>query len=234
MREVAANRWATCLDHDGVVATRSGPVARAARRIDEDLHRARLEIGTARLATGLSFDSIGAACHVAGSTAARTISGATESPDLRLLAEMAAAVGLELRLRAYAAGDPIRDAGQQRLLRRLRSQIAADLHWRTEVPLPVEGDKRAWDALIHGDGWRIAVEAETALDDLQAVERRLALKQRDGAIEHVILLVSDTRRNRRALAAAPSAFSGLSRDSRALLGPLRRGMAPGRSGIVVL
>ena len=147
---------------------------------------------------------------------------------------MAATVGLELRLRAYPAGDPIRDAGQQRLIARLRARVPEGLTWRTEVPLPIEGDLRAWDAVIQGNGWSVAVEAETVLDDLQATERRLTLKIRDGGVERIILLVADTRRNRRALEAAPGAFATFSRDVRRTLAPLADGRAPDRNGIVIL
>lgn len=147
---------------------------------------------------------------------------------------MGAAVGLDVRLRAYVAGDPIRDAGQQRLLGRLRRRAHPGLGWGTEVPLPIDGDRRAWDALIRGAGWLAAVEAETVLDDLQAVERRVALKQRDGGVDHVILLVADTRRNRRALAAAPHAFAGFSRDARTVLRALGAGRDPGCSAVLFL
>ena len=43
------------------------------------------------------------------------------------------------------------------------------------------------------------VEAETRLDDLQALERRVRLKQRDLGVRRVILLVADTRHNRAVL-----------------------------------
>ena len=88
--------------------------------------------------------------------------------------------------------------------------------------------------MIRGEGWSIGVEAETVLDDLQAVERRIALKQRDGDVDHVILLVAETRRNRMALAAAPHAFTGFSRDARTVLRAVAEGRNPGCSAIVVL
>jgi hypothetical protein len=72
------------------------------------------------------------------------------------------------------------------------------------------------------------------LDDLQALERRLERKRRDGGADHVILLVADTRRNRRALASAPAAFGGFSHDARAVLRALRRGEDPGRDAIVMV
>ena len=145
-----------------------------------------------------------------------------------------AAVGLDLVVRAYPAGDPIRDAGQQHLVDRFRPNLHASLVCRTEVPLPLSGDLRAWDLMVSGPGWRIAVEAETALDDLQALERRLHRKQRDGGIEVLILVVANTRRNRRAIEAAPAALAGFSRDARTTLRSLRAGTMPPSRAILFL
>jgi hypothetical protein len=153
---------------------------------------------------------------------------------IRELACVGAAVGLDVRVRAYPAGDPIRDAGQVRLLERLRVRLHPSLRWSTEVPLPIDGDLRAWDAVIRGANWRLPVEAETALDDIQATERGLTLKQRDGDADHVILLVADTRRNRAALAAAPGAFAELPLRTREILAALGTGTRPTGSGIVIL
>ena len=141
-------------------------------------------------------------------------------------------MGLEVRFRAYPAGDAIRDAGQARLLERLRRDLQTSLQWRTEVPLPIEGDLRAWDALIGGPGWRLMVEAETVIADVQALERRLARKLRDGRIDHCLLLVADTPRNRRAVAAAPAAFGAWPLRTRDVLAALREGRRPTAGGIV--
>ncbi|OGO53957.1 MAG: hypothetical protein A2V85_00155 [Chloroflexi bacterium RBG_16_72_14] len=43
-------------------------------------------------------------------------------------------------------------------------------------------------------------------NDLQALERRLALKQRDGGVEHVILVLPDTLDNRRLVRAHEAAL----------------------------
>ena len=108
------------------------------------------------------------------------------------------------------------------------------LGWSTEVALPMPGDLRAWDAVIRGAGWTIGVEAETVLDHIQALERRLALKRRDGGVDHLILLVAHTARNRLALAGAPAAFADLPLRTREILVALRSGRDPGDSGIVIL
>lgn len=216
------------------MGTKSGVTDRARRRIAEDDWQVRADIAGARRNSGLSQDAVGALCGISGSAAGRIESGATRIVDVRTLAAMAAAVGLDLRLRAYPAGDAIRDAGQLRLLERLKARIYPGLRWATEVPLPLKGDFRAWDAMIGGPDWRIPIEAETALDDLQATERKLALKRRDGDVDHVILLVADTSRNRRALGSAPAAFFDFPLRTREILAALRDGRDPGGSGIVIL
>ena len=149
-----------------------------------------------------------------------------------------AVVGLELALRAFPAGDPIRDRAQLALLERLRARLHATLRWRTEVPLGIEGDLRAWDAEILGSApirWQARVEAETRIADGQALERRLNLKARDDPAGHVILLVWDTRTNRAALRAIRDGMRDrYVLDTRAILKALAEGRDPGQSGIVVL
>jgi hypothetical protein len=102
------------------------------------------------------------------------------------------------------------------------------------VPLPAFGDLRAWDAVIRGHAWRIVVEAETMIADMQNLERKLALKCRDGREDHLLLLVADTPRNRRALQAAPAAFANLPLRNRIVLPRLRAGVNPGGNGIVMV
>lgn len=215
------------------MTSRDSRISRAIRTANEDEARVRAEIARGRRASGISQAELGRACGMSRTVVARTEAG-TRPATPRELASLGAAVGLDVRLRAYPGGDPIRDAGQQRLVGRLRPRVHMGLVWRTEVPLPIGGDRRAWDATIRGAGWLIAVEAETVLDDVQAVERRIALKQRDGGIGHVIMLLSDTRRNRRALAAALNAFPSFSRNAREVLRSLEAGRDPGQSAILLL
>ncbi len=105
-------------------------------------------------------------------------------------------VGLELSARAYPSGAPLRDRGQINLLGRLTGQVSPPLTWRAEVPIGGAGDPRAWDLVISNGRDRVAVEAETRLSDLQAVQRRIALKSRDSGITTVILLLAASRTNR--------------------------------------
>jgi transcriptional regulator with XRE-family HTH domain len=188
----------------------------------------------ARIGAGLSLRAIETATGIDHVRIWRFEGGDVDTLSVPQVAAICAVVGLDVRLRAYPAGDPIRDAGQVRLLQRLRPILAPALRWRTEVPLPITGDLRAWDAVIRGPGWWLPVEAETVIEDVQALERKLALKQRDGDARHVIVLVADTRRNRRSLASVPGAFQGWPLRTREVLAALRAGRDPGASGIVIL
>jgi hypothetical protein len=97
------------------------------------------------------------------------------------------------------------------------------------------GDHRAWDALIGVGAIRIGVEAESRAHDAQALQRRLALKRRDGGVDHVLLLLSNTRHNREFLrACGPGFLSDFPVNGRDALARLARGEDPGGSAIVLL
>ena len=216
------------------MATRSRPADRGRDLARGDVRTVIGEIRRGRLGAGLSLRAVAAAARIDHARIWRIERGFA-TPTLDDVAALGAVVGLDVRLRAYVAGDPIRDAGQLRLLSRLRSVSGPGLTWRTEVPLPLADDRRAWDAVIHGPGWTVHVEAETVIQDVQALERRLLLKRRDGGAEAVILLMADTRRNRRVVTAAhqAGALAELPVRTRGLLRCLRLGTAPG-SGILFL
>jgi hypothetical protein len=152
------------------------------------------------------------------------------------LARIAAALGLDLSVRFYPVGDPLRDAGQRAVLDRFRRVCHPRLQIRTEVPFPNPRDLRAWDAVVSGfqPPVRCGVEVETRPTDEQALTRRLALKRRDGLAERLILVLPDTRHNRafvREAAGLRAAFPIVGSRAMKLL---RVGLDPGGDAIVVL
>jgi transcriptional regulator with XRE-family HTH domain len=215
------------------MTTRESPRDRARRAAAATRLRLGGELRAARRTSGLSTENVGGTCGLSHSQVDRIERGAVVAPSLDSVTCIAAVVGLDLVVRTFPRGDPIRDAGHARLLERLRVRLNQGLTFRTEVPLPIVGDLRAWDGVIGGQGWQVPVEAETVIDDGQALQRKLARKLRDGGFDHLILLVADTPRNRAALEAT------LLRDSfplagRAVLSALRDGRDPGASGLVIL
>lgn len=193
------------------------------------------EFREARLQAGLTQRQVGAAVGLSASEVSRIELGQAHHAPFGTLVLVAAALGLDLPLRAFPAGDPIRDIAQLTLLAKLRARLAPSLRWRTEVPLAIPGDRRAWDAVIEGRGWRLPIDAESRLRDVQAVSRRVALKRRDDQSEMVILLVADTRHNRRVLRlAGPDLAAEFPIAGAPALIALAKGELPTASAIVLL
>ncbi|MEW5991590.1 MAG: hypothetical protein AB1736_09660 [Chloroflexota bacterium] len=199
----------------------------------------RVDIGrdvrAARANAGISLRTAGAAADMSHAQFGRIERGVLQNLTVDQASRACAAVGLRLVARAYPDGGPVADAPQLALLGRFRARLPQAAGWATEVPLAIPGDRRAWDAVVTLAGNRIAVEAEARLRDIQALERRIALKQRDDAVAVVILLVNATTTNRRVLAAHREALrSRFPLDGHAILAALRAGRAPASGGIVLL
>jgi hypothetical protein len=193
------------------------------------------ELGLAIRDHGLSNAAVGADVGLSGAQIGRVVRGKAPRLTIVQASELLAAVGRELSVRAYPFGQPLRDAAHLALLGRLRGLLHPSLAWRTEVPLPVPGDLRAWDAMIVGPDWRDGVEAETRVHDAQAQQRRLVLKHRDGGVDHAILLLADTRHNRVVLRGAGSVLmEAFPMPAKELLASLAAGTNPGASGILLL
>ena len=208
---------------------------RAQRPIRETLATLGREIRLARLVHDLSQTAAGGAIGVSTSAWSRMERGASPNLSLLDLGRALAVVGLDVHVRAYPGGRPLRDDAHVRLLERLRGRLGTGARWRTEVPLPIAGDRRAWDALITLEAARIGIEAETRAREAQELQRRLALKQRDGAVDHIILLLADTRHNRSFVSACGEGFrSAFPIHGRRALQQLAVPADPGGSAIVLL
>jgi transcriptional regulator with XRE-family HTH domain len=212
------------------------------RRLDLARRRRRQRLATigdelreARLTAGLSQDAVARAAGTSSSALSRVELGGSQRVSYETLVAIGAILGLDVSIRAYPEGSPLRDTAQLSLLSRFRARIATSLSWRSEVPLSVPGDRRGWDAVIAGPGWRVAVDAETRLRDVQALLRRIALKARDDRAATVILVVADTRHNRQTLRLYAGDIDPLLPErSDAILSRLEAGDPPPASGIVRL
>ena len=81
--------------------------------------------------------------------------------------------------------------------------------------------------MILGAGRRTGVELEMRLRDAQAAERRINLKRRDDPVDGFLLLIADTRTNRRVLREFPDLFGDLARlRQRTVIAALEAGEHP--------
>jgi hypothetical protein len=184
------------------------------------------------------MDSVAVSSGMSASQVGRIERGTLPSVSVDQLARVGAAVGLDVRVRSFPGPDPLLDAGQIAVLGRLRSRLHPDLGFRAEVPLPITGDQRAWDAMIdalRGITPLLPVEAESRLIDGQAQIRRIMLKLRDSGLEHVLVVIADTRRNRDAVAAAASTIlADFPVPQRRAMAALAAGEHPGGSALILL
>jgi transcriptional regulator with XRE-family HTH domain len=217
------------------VAGRERAIDRGTRLGRAALVRLGQESRDARLDRGLSIDAVAVAMGISNAEVSRIERALSPRVPAITLFRLVAVVGLDLSARLYPGSTVLRDAGQVALLADFRTHLHPSIGFATEVPLPMPGDQRAWDAMLTGRGWRFGVEGEVAPRDAQALNRRLQLKLRDGQVDGVVLVCRASRRTREFLVAArPELQPTFPIDGRRALAALANGVDPGGSAIIVL
>jgi transcriptional regulator with XRE-family HTH domain len=206
--------------------------ARRGRRIIVDLGA---EIRTSRVASGLTLATVATAAGISPSELSRIERGLAPWLDILVAARLCAIVGLDLSVRAYPGGTPLRDDAHVRLIASFGAHLGEQLRVRMEVPIGHAPDQRSWDQTLFDGEATAATEFETRLHDAQALMRGVTLKMRDGRMDRVLLVVADTKTNRRAVAAAADALRPLfPLETAEVLSALRDGRVPRAGGIVFL
>jgi hypothetical protein len=148
---------------------------------------------------------------------------------------IAAVLGRELGATLYLAGESIRDKGHQALIQRFRALLAHAWRVAAEVPLPLPGDRRAWDLLLRIPGQLVGVEAETRLRDVQAFVRRIRERELEGGADVILIALAESSINRRLLPQLLEALGpGYSTSPRAIFKALRSGRAVPGSGVILV
>ena len=125
------------------MVTRERRLDRARRLAARALGIVGEELREARLQAGLAQAELGAAVDLSKSEVSRIELGRASYVPYERLVLVAAALRLDVPLRTFPAGEPIRDAAQLALLAKLRVLLSPALRWRTEVPLNIPADRRA-------------------------------------------------------------------------------------------
>ena len=183
---------------------------------------------------GISQATLGSAVGLSDSEVSRVEQGTADWLTVIHAAELLGAVGLNLWAKTFPAGPPLRDAAHLKLLADFEARLAPSIRCQREWPLPGDRDRRAVDLLLSGLPRTVAVEAETVLEDLQALQRSVNLKQRDAGIDIMLLLVRGSARNRGILRGADALRRDFPLRTRAVMAALGAGRDPGGNGLVIL
>jgi transcriptional regulator with XRE-family HTH domain len=199
----------------------------------------RLDVGRelriARHVVGATMQQVADRLGWSKSKVSRIERGLSRHVSLSDVTRLAAVVGLRPSVKLFPAARALRDVGQLELLAALNARMHPSWRSRQEVPMPKENDLRAADQLSDTPGCRLMIEAFRRLSDYQAQVRSARAKQRDLGANRLILLLEDTRANRRALAEAgrePARTFPI--PQRAMLAALAGGRDPKGDGIVLL
>lgn len=195
--------------------------------------RVASELRDARLEAGVSQAHVSRVAGVSQSQISRVELAQAAGLTIVDLARHCAALGLRLDVKAFPIASPVRDAAQLHLIERFRREVHEGWRWASEVLVGRYGDLRAWDVHLAGPG-TVGIDAETRLHDLQSLQRRCEAKARDSGVDRVVLLVADTKHNRRVLRDHRGALrSTFPADTGEIARALRMGVLPARSGVVI-
>jgi transcriptional regulator with XRE-family HTH domain len=222
--------------HPVIVSGRSKHIILAQRRASAQITAVVGDCVARRHAAGLSQSKV---ASVIGCS--RQLVGLMEGGHIQAgigrLAAYAAAVGLDLSLKAFDGGSPLRDAGQLPVLARFQASISPG-DWSVESEVPVLGDprdRRAFDLVLRRMPAVVAVEGISHLGDSQDQVRRIVLKQHVAGIPIAVIVLADTRHNRAAAQiAAPTLEPAFPLPPRAVMRALRAGELPEANGIVFI
>ena len=200
------------------------------RRADRILRLIGSEVRDARIGAGLSQKSVAMAARTSIAQVSRIERAALPNVSLRDATILASVLGLDLVARTYPGGDPLRDTAQAKKIGELLSHVRRPLRYQTEALLPHRDgipERRRWDSLITDGISELGVEVEMRLHDAQAQTGRLRSKVQDGRVDRALLVIADTRHNRRVLREFPEYFADWPRlGSAKVLATLKRGELP--------
>lgn len=196
--------------------------------------RLRHELRQTRRVSNLSARAVGEQVGWSHSRLLRFESGRA-SASIEDFAAVGAVLGLQLSAAFHPNGDAIRDAGQQALGKRFRAIVHPAVLLRAEVLLPNVGDRRSWDFLLRIEAQRVGVELETRVRDVQWLVRRMRERERDGGVDHILLVLSASAHNRRVLRELRQALGPqFATSPRAVLKALREGRPIPGSAVILL
>ena len=148
-------------------------------------------------------------------------------------------LGFEISLGLHPIGDPLQDKGQLAVGKRFDAMLSSAWRVTDETLLPGAGELRAWDKLLRLVGasprYLVGVDIETRIRDVQALTRRTRARERDGMVDAILIVLSDSATNRRLVQELRSSLGpAYATSPRQILGALRSGERLVGSGVILV
>ena len=218
------------------MGTRETRLERGRRHGATVARRALAELRTARTGAGMSQRELAALLGLSQGEVWKLERSVTADIGVVRLCEVASVLGFEVSVGLHPAGPALRDKGHRALAGRLKAVLGDG--WQVageEVPFPMPGDPRHWDLLLRRLDQIVGGECETRIRDEQELVRRMRGRERDGGVDEILLVLSDSAHNRRLVESLRAALGERYLTSpRKLLAALRRGERLAGSGVVLL
>lgn len=221
------------------MATREHRRDRGHRRGRTLLARSVTELRNARLTAALSLDQLARDLGWSATAVGRFDTGQRQDVGIVELSEIASVLGYELSVGLHPVGDPLRDKGQLACGRRFDALLSDRWRVTDETLLPGAGELRAWDKLLRlvdaTPRCLVGVDIESRVWDVQAIVRRTRARERDGQVDHILIVLADTAHNRRVVdelrgSLGPDYATG----PRRIMAALRRGERLPGAGVVLV
>jgi transcriptional regulator with XRE-family HTH domain len=201
--------------------------------------RAVDELRNARLGGGLTQAEVAQLVGVTKAQMSRLEAGQIQKVTVERLSEVASVLGYEVSLGLHPIGDPVRDKGQVAIGRRFDAILSDAWRVTNETLLPGSGEQRAWDKLLRllaaSPPYLVGIDIETRVRDIQALTRRTRLRERDGMVDAILIVLSDSANNRRLVDELRKSLGpAYSTSPRRTLAALRSGQRLVGSGVVLI
>ena len=184
---------------------------------------------------GLSQAAVGSELGWSQAFVSRLDRNLVPNVSLLDLCLLAAVYGLEPSLSFHRIGPALRDKGHEALIARLLRLLPPAWKVAREMAFPNPGDPRWWDVLLGLPGFKLGVEAETRIRDMQALIRRMRERAAQGGVDEFLLVLSDSHHNRDLLEQLRQGLGQeFSEPQPALVRALSSGTPLASSGVILL
>lgn len=201
--------------------------------------RSLTELRQTRVGAGVSQEQLASDLGISQGAYSRIETGRLGDVGVIAISQIASVLGYEVSVGLHPIGDPVRDKGQLACGRRFGALLSDRWRVTDETLLPGAGEQRAWDKLLRltdaAPRYQVGADIESRVWDIQAIVRRTRARERDGQVDHILIVLADSAHNRRIADELRRALGAdYATGSRRIMAALHKGERLSGSGVVLV